>query len=89
VSHAKTLKPFGSQILSYRSDEIANFLREPRDRMNPISSIDLTDAAGDVLASSQSPPPPSLTFEDRPDFQALRESDPGTLVGEPRLGTRA
>jgi two-component system NtrC family sensor kinase len=70
-----------------RSDEIASFLRETRDRMNPISSIDLTDPTGHVLASSQSPPPPSLTYEDRSDFQALRENDPGTLVGEPRLGT--
>jgi signal transduction histidine kinase len=78
--------PLDPETIS-RSETIARFLRETRDRMNPISSIVLTDAAGRVLASSQSPSPPSLAFADRADLVAHRESDGRTVFGEPRLGT--
>src|SRR5215471_18161443 len=65
-----------------RSDNIASFLRGTRDRMNPISSIWLADAAGKVRASSESTYPRSLTFEDKEDFHSARDGD-GTLVGAP------
>ena len=72
-----------------RSQEIANFLRETRDRMNQISSIWLADPTGRVRASSDSARPRSLSFENRDAFRTLRESDGGTHVGEPYLGTFA
>jgi signal transduction histidine kinase len=72
-----------------RSDQIANYLRETRDRMNQISSIWLADSTGRVRASSDSARPRSLSFENRDAFRALRESDGGTHVGEPHLGTFA
>ena len=72
-----------------RSKDIENFLRDTRDRRNPISSIELTDATGHVLASSQSPHPPSVAFENRSDFRFSLESNGETLVGGPHLGTFA
>ena len=71
-----------------RSDKIATFLRETRDRLNQISSIWLADATGRVRASSQATYPRELSFENREDFRALRNGG-GTLIGKPRLGTFA
>ena len=72
-----------------RSDELASFLRETRNRMSQISSIWLADTTGHVRASSGLPYPRSLTFENRGDFRAHQESDHGMLVGEQHLGTFA
>ena len=62
-----------------RSEELASFLRETRDRMSQISSIWLADTTGHVRASSGLPYPRSLTFENRDDFRAHREGDHGML----------
>jgi hypothetical protein len=70
-----------------RSHEFASFLQETRNRMTQISSIWLADTMGHVRASSGLPYPRSLTFENRDDFRAHRESDDGMLVGEQHLGT--
>jgi signal transduction histidine kinase/FixJ family two-component response regulator len=70
-----------------RSDELAGFLRELRNRMSQISSIWLADSMGHVRASSGLPYPRSLTLEDKDDFRAHRESDHGMLIGEQHLGT--
>ena len=69
-----------------RSEELASFLQEARNRMNQISSIWLADSTGHVRASSGLPYPRSLTFENRDDFRAHREDDHGMLVGEQHLG---
>jgi two-component system, NtrC family, sensor kinase len=69
-----------------RSDELASFLRQTRNRMTQISSIWLADTTGHVRASSGLPYPRSLTFENRDDFGAHRESDHGMLIGEQHLG---
>jgi two-component system, NtrC family, sensor kinase len=69
------------------SQELASYLQETRNRMNQISSIWLADTTGHVRASSGLPYPRSLTFENRDDFRAHRESDHGMLVGEQHLGT--
>jgi len=70
-----------------RSDELASFLRNTRDRMSRISSIWLADAAGHVRASSGLPFPSGLSFENREDFRAHRESDHGMVVGDQHLGS--
>ena len=67
------------------SDKIASFLRETRDRMGPISSIWLADAADTVRASSEATYPRNLAFEDREDFHSARDGG-GTLVSKPHLG---
>ena len=69
-----------------RSDELAGFLRELRNRMSQISSIWLADTTGHVRASSGLPYPRGVTFEDRDDFRVHRESDHGMLIGEQHLG---
>jgi len=70
-----------------RSEDLASSLQETRNRMSQISSIWLADSTGHVRASSGLPYPRSLTFENRHDFRAHRESDHGMLVGEQHLGT--
>src|SRR5215469_5135960 len=70
-----------------RSDDLASFLQETRNRMVQISSIWLADSTGHVRASSGLPYPRSLTFENRDDFRAHRESDHGMIIGEQHLGT--
>jgi two-component system, NtrC family, sensor kinase len=70
-----------------RSEGLASFLREMRNRMSQISSIWLADTTGHVRASSGLPYPRSLTFENRDDFRAHRESDHSMLIGEQHLGT--
>jgi hypothetical protein len=70
-----------------RSEGLASFLLEMRNRMSQISSIWLADTTGHVRASSGLPYPRSLTFENRDDFRAHRESDHGMLIGEQHLGT--
>ena len=72
-----------------RSEELASFLQETRNRMSQISSIWLADGAGHVRASSGLPYPRSLTFESREDFLAHREGASGMLIGEQHLGTFA
>src|SRR5215472_493726 len=72
-----------------RSEELASFLQETRNRMSQISSIWLADGAGHVRASSGLPYPRSLTFADRDDFRAHRDGDSGMLIGEQRLGSFA
>jgi len=70
-----------------RSEELASFLQETRNRMSQISSIWLADGTGHVRASSGLPYPRNLSFENRDDFRAHREGDHGMLVGEQHLGT--
>ena len=70
-----------------RSDELAGFLREMRNRMSQISSIWLADTMGHVRVSSGLPYPSSLTFENRDDFRAHRADEDGMFVGEQHLGT--
>src|SRR6516164_8290687 len=70
-----------------RSEELASFLQEARNRMSQISSIWPGDSTGHVRASSGLPYPRSLTLENRDDFRAHREDDHGMLVGEQHLGT--
>jgi len=70
-----------------RSQKFASYLQETLNRMSQISSIWLADTTGHVRASSGLPYPRSLTFENRDDFRAHRESDHGMLVGEQHLGT--
>ena len=72
-----------------RSDEVANFLRETRDRMNPISSIEIVDAGGHVLASSQSSLLPNQSLDTMSDPGMRGEGDRGMMIGETRLGTFA
>ena len=71
------------------SAELANFLRQTRDRMDGISAIWLADAAGHVRASTGALYPPSLTFDNRDDFRAHRSGDESTLIGKPHLATFA
>jgi len=70
-----------------RSQGLASFLRETRDRMSQISSIWLADPAGHVRASSGLPYPSSMTLGNRDDFRTHRGGDHGMLVGEQHLGT--
>jgi two-component system NtrC family sensor kinase len=72
-----------------RSAELANFLRQTRDRMDGISAIWLADAAGHVRASSGALYPPALTFDSRDDFRAHRSGNESTLVSKPHLATFA
>jgi signal transduction histidine kinase/ActR/RegA family two-component response regulator len=72
-----------------RSDELASFLQETRDRMSQISSIWMADTTGHVRASSGLPYPGSLTFENRDDFRTHRGGQHGMFVGEQHLGTFA
>ena len=70
-----------------RSEALASFLRNLRDRMSQVSSIWLADRMGRVRTTSGLPYPRAMTIENSEEFRLHRARDRGMLVGEQRLGT--
>jgi two-component system NtrC family sensor kinase len=69
-----------------RSEELHHYLKAMVKRMPEISSIWLIDREGKHRSSSLKYPTPLMDVSDRDYFQAEKEHDAGTVIGEPAIG---